>query len=380
MAINALPADDTTLPRNVILQGHALSVLQTLPDNYVQCCITSPPYYGLRDNKTPPMIWDEGQSCDHVWDVWRELHDIREETQHGKTRTTDRHYIDASRRFDGNHQKHLAGQFCVRCNAWRGELGHEPTINLYTQHLVSVFRELRRVLRKDGTLWIVLGDSYAGSGKGYGAKDHGKLGKHANEFLPGPTPLSDSLKPKDLMMVPARVAVALQADGWYLRSDIIWAKSNCTPESVTDRCTSSHEHIFLLAKSRQYYYDNEAIKEPAKDWGKRDRTAFRMGTTDPLLKHHGMTDANFAERGRNKRDVWTISTRSLKEAHFSTFPMDLVETCLKAGSRPGDIILDPFIGSGTTAAVAIQHQRDYIGIEVNPAYFALIEKRMPTSH
>ncbi len=385
MAINALPADDTTLPRNVVLQGHALTVLQTLPDNYVQCVITSPPYYGLRDNKTPPMIWDEDQQCNHVWDVWMENHDVREETQHGKTRTTNRHYIDASRRFDGNHQKHTAGQFCIHCGAWKGELGMEPTPDLYIRHLVTVFREVRRVLCKDGTLWVVIGDSFAGSGKGQGGKDHGKLGKYANEFLPGKTPHINGLKPKDLMMIPARVAIALQEDGWWVRQDVIWNKPNAMPDSVKDRPTSSHEHVFLLTKSAQYYYDADAIREPhttknlayemkkGSKWGHK-----KIQTNKPNVANYTNPEHthSYNPLGRNKRSVWNISTIPYPETHFSVFPVELVETCLKAGSRPGDIALDPFMGSGTTAAVAIQHQRDYIGIEVNPAYFALIEKRI----
>jgi len=185
-----------------------------------------------------------------------------------------------------------------------------------------------------------------------------------------------TIKPKDLIGIPWRVVFALQADGWYLRSDIIWHKPNPMPESVKDRPTKSHEYVFLLAKSSKYFYDADAVREPAKDWGSRDRTKFRGGTADPLLKHHGLTKGDFASRGRNKRSVWTIPTASFKGAHFAVFPKKLVEPMVKAGCPKTGIVLDPFVGSGTTCVVAKLLGRDYVGIDVSEKYCKMAEERI----
>ena len=197
-----------------------------------------------------------------------------------------------------------------------GQFGLEKSPEEYVRRMVEVFREVRRVMRDDGTLWLNLGDSYIGSGCG-GSSEVG------------------GLKPKDLCGIPWRVAFALQADGWYLRSDIIWNKPNPMPESVTDRPTKSHEYIFLLTKSPDYFYDAEAIKEPAKDWGSRDRRGqerFENGVMPGGAPHTGLTDGDFSSRGRNKRSVWTITTKAFSEAHFATFPEDLIEPCILAGT------------------------------------------------
>ena len=167
----------------------------------------------------------------------------------------------------------------------------------------------------------------------------------------------------------------MQKKGWYLRNDIIWHKPNPMPESVTDRCTKAHEYIFLLTKSAKYFYDADGIREPAQDWGIRDRSQLRGGTQDELLKHRGLKDANFAQTGRNKRSVWTITTRPYKEAHFAVFPPELPELCIKAGTSEGDTVLDPFFGSGTTGWVAQRLGRKWIGIELNPDYVKIAEKR-----
>lgn len=303
---------------NRILQGDALTVLRTLPPESVQMCVTSPPYFGLRDYGVDDQI------------------------------------------------------------------GLETSPGAYITRLVEVFREVRRVLREDGTLWVNLGDSYSGSGKGFGGADHGKLGKHAHEFLPRPIP-HYPLASKQLMMIPARVAIALQEDGYYLRSDIIWHKPNCMPEPVEDRPTSAHEHIFLLAKSSHYYYDADAIREPHADKPHTRGTDSIRGRDD-LKKGKGSGLATFADGtirptfhnplGRNKRNVWTVASQPYPESHFATFPQKLIEPCILAGSRPGDIVLDPFMGAGTTALVALQHGRKYLGIELNPEYIALAEKRI----
>lgn len=254
-----------------------------------------------------------------------------------------------------------------------GQLGLEDSPGEYVAKLVAVFREVRRVLKEDGTLWLNLGDSYA-SGPG---GQHGKstwMGGRSVTKHQGRAPVANSLKPKDLVGIPWRVALALQQDGWWLRSDIIWAKPNPMPESVKDRPTSSHEHLFLLAKSKQYHYDHEAIKEPSvsdhpsgNGYERSERLSMNGRGSD-----EGWTPTKL----RNKRDVWTISTKPYPEAHFAVYPEDLCIDPIKAGSGPGDTVLDPFAGAGTTLKVARDLGRDFVGIELNPEYIELINKRL----
>jgi site-specific DNA-methyltransferase (adenine-specific) len=238
-----------------------------------------------------------------------------------------------------------------------GQLGLEETPEEYVKNMVQVFREVRRVLRDDGTLWLNLGDSYATNGvyikswtERHPEKTHlhtknsERYGRDKKGFRGG----EYSIKGKDLVGIPWRVAFALQADGWYLRQDIIWSKPNPMPESITDRCTKAHEYIFLLSKNKKYYYDNEAIKEDAKT----------LPTT------------------RNKRSVWTVTTKPFKGAHFAVFPEKLIEPCVLAGCPANGVVLDPFLGSGTTAMVAKQFNRRYVGIELNPEYLAIAQRRV----
>jgi len=258
-----------------------------------------------------------------------------------------------------------------------GQIGLESTPDEYVASMVAVFREVWRVLRDDGTVWLNLGDSYA-AGK-MGRDDSGDNGRFGGTRLePVQRKAPEGLKPKDLVGIPWRVAFALQADGWYLRQDIIWAKPNPMPESVTDRCTKSHEYIFLLSKSARYYYDNEAIKEPSSNLG---ATNIKFGGTkygesdDP--KHATKSGNEYTDAGtRNKRDVWTVPTRSYKGAHFATFPPDLITPCILAGCPPDGTVLDPFFGAGTTGLVAQRHNRQWIGIELNPEYAKLAEARI----
>lgn len=309
----------------MILCGDALEELKKMDSGIVQTCITSPPYWNLRD-----------------------------------------YGVD-------------------------GQIGLEPTPEEYIVNLVEVFRAVRRVLRDDGTLWLVLGDCYAATGKSGG----GTQGKRWEEYgadTCGPrggkwSPAPPSLKPKDLCMIPARVALALQTDGWWLRSDIIWAKPNSMPESVTDRPTSAHEHIFLLAKGQRYFYDADAIREPhqTNDDLRGDGSSYSWKPTLARANHFTHPNA-----GRNKRNVWTVATKPYPEAHFAVYPPALIEPCVLAGSAEGDTILDLFMGSGTTGEVALKHRRKFIGIELNPEYVKLAEKRLrevevvmfrtPTSH
>lgn len=279
-----------------IIQGDCRAVLRTLPDESVQCIVTSPPYFGLRD------------------------------------------YGDA------------------------GQIGLEQTPEQYVQEIVGVFREARRVLRHDGTLWLNLGDSYAAArggthqpaetlagGEGGRTAEGERVNRGRRDgYNPTRNAAAIGLKHKDLIGIPWRVALALQADGWYLRQDVIWHKPNPMPESVTDRFTKAHEYVFLLSKSERYYFDHEAVQEPATG----------------------------ARGVRNKRSVWTVATKPFPGAHFATFPPELIRPCVLAGSGPGDVVLDPFSGSGTTGEVALLAQRKYLGIEVNPVYVAMATERL----
>jgi DNA modification methylase len=271
------------------------------------------------------------------------------------------------------HQREEFKSVCPRCGAKRidQQLGLEKTPEEYVQKLVAIFREVRRVLRADGTVWLNLSDSYFGSGQGFGDT------KTTNKNHPGsrerkkPKWNDCGLKPKDLVGIPWRVAFALQADGWYLRQDIIWAKPNPMPESVTDRCTKSHEYIFLLTKSARYFYDAEAIKEPTVtyDDNVRDRETTRLNNVPGRRKMKGLTENNF--ESRNKRSVWTVPTSPYREAHFATFSPDLIKPCILAGTKLDDVVLDPFAGSFTTCMVSLELGRQSIGIELNPKYVEL---------
>ena len=252
------------------------------------------------------------------------------------------------------------------------QLGLEATPELYVAKMVEVFREVKRVLKADGTLWLNLGDSYAGSGRGN--NPNGKQGTNkGTSFDPEYSGVVPSgLKHKDLVGIPWRVAFALQADGWYLRQDIIWAKPNPMPESVTDRCTKSHEYLFLLTKNERYFYDADAIAEPletpAHAPGNKKVDASR-NDADQMQKVWGLSGT------RNKRTVWTVATSPYAEAHFATFPPKLIEPCILAGCPSGGLVLDPFAGSGTTIQVAQQLGRQGVGVELNPAYITLADTR-----
>jgi DNA modification methylase len=329
---------------NTIILADVMDGLKSIPDKHVQVCVTSPPYYALRDYGV------------------------------------------------------------------EGQIGLEDSPEEFILKLVSVFSEVKRVLKDDGTLWVNIGDSYAGSGKG--AWDN-KDGGQKEVYIPN----SDSpqtkikkvptgCKPKDLIGIPWMLAFALRADGWYLRQDIIWSKPNPMPESVLDRCTKSHEYIFMLSKSKSYHYDGDAIRTPIKESsisrlsqnienqsgsdrvpGKKNGNMKAVGKLDKQRghprKHAGFNDRwdsmstqEQSANGANKRSVWTVATMPYKEAHFATFPEKLIVDCIKAGCLEGGIVLDPFIGAGTTALVSRKLFRNYIGIEINPLYKQIADDRI----
>jgi len=320
--------------KEMILHGNVNDKLQEIESESIQCCVTSPPYWGLRDYGT--AAWEDGdENCSHK----------RESKKSEKTITGHKNFEEMNGVGDAIYKTE-----CKKCGAKRvdKQLGLEETPEEFVANLVKVFSEVKRVLKSSGTVWLNLGDSYY------------------NKSLAG---------------IPFKVAFALQSDGWYLRQDIIWHKPNPMPESVTDRCTKAHEYIFLLTKSSKYYYDADAIREPFAEssTGRLNQNIDKqVGTTraNGGKKSNGNLKAvGDIEKGRNKRSVWTITTKPYKEAHFATFPPELPELCIKAGSKEGDTVLDPFFGSGTTGWVAQRLGRKWIGIELNPEYIKIAEKR-----
>lgn len=306
---------------NKIYQGHCLDVLKTLTEQSVNTVITSPPYWGLRD------------------------YGVKE------------------------------------------QIGLEETPEKYIENMVQVFQEIKRILKDDGTVWLNLGDCYWANRSKNGLEYIGNKGKSKDYMLRAGGSSHEYLKPKDLIGLPWRVAFALQEDGWYLRQDIVWSKPNPMPESVKDRPTKSHEYIFLLSKSQNYYYDHESIKEPAI-YGTQDVRGSRGALGQPQKqrredKARGSFDGKYGKEAfrairetRNKRSVWTVTTKPFKEAHFATFPEDLIEPCVLAGSPINGVVLDPFFGSGTTGLVSLKHGRNFVGVELNPEYIKIAEKRL----
>ena len=345
-----------------IKQGDCLDVLKTLPSESVNCCITSPPYWGLRDYGTGE--WMGGDSaCSHK----------RDSKQSELTQT-------GHRNLEGAVGDGIYKDKCKRCGAERKDrqIGLELTPESYVQKMVDVFREVKRVLRNDGTLWLNLGDSYSGSGKGPAGNlggDERHLEEKHTKIIP------EGLKQKDLVGIPWRVAFALQADGWYLRQDIIWHKPNPMPESVTDRCTKAHEYIFLMSKNPNYYLDNKAIQEPCTTQEGRPSAIVRDRVYGYNSKQAALGRARGGEETpepatRNKRSVWSVTVKPYKEAHFATFPKELIEPCVLAGCPKDGTILDPFGGSGTTAEIAIENGRNALLIELNPEYIELAKTRI----
>ena len=351
---------------NKIHQGDCMELLKQIDDNSIDCCITSPPYWGLRDYGT--ATWEGGDLyCDHKPD---------------KTSPTST--------LEGGKKTQGAAKFfkdtCGKCGATRkdDQIGLEETPAEYVAKMVAVFREVKRVLKPEGTLWLNLGDSYASDMKAGGRNDTAKMYGEMSQQLANHVNVKTkhNCKPKDLVGIPWLVAFALRADGWYLRQDIIWAKPNPMPESVTDRCTKSHEYIFLLSKSQQYWYDADAIAEPGSGtvYDRTRRKSGRLDGTRYLVDGKGQERAGnmfgIGSEYRNKRSVWTVTTKPFAEAHFATFPEDLIEPCVLAGCPENGIVLDPFMGAGTTAVVAVKNGRQYVGFELNPEYIKIAERRI----
>lgn len=365
-----------------IFNEDARKIADMLEPESVQCVVTSPPYWGLRDYGLEPSVWGGDPGCEHEWVSERVYSDkiTRKASSERWTRadgtTANADALKAARWKEDTR--------CSKCGAWRGCLGLETSPEQFVANIVEVFRAVWKVLRPDGTLWLNLGDSYNGSGGAGGDYNSGGL-KEGQPRYPGRRVAG--LKPKDLCMIPARVALALQADGWYLRSAIVWAKGmsfcpdyagSVMPESVRDRPTSAYEMVYLLTKSERYFYDADAVAEPSLTQDpRRPYTSQGAKQLDGRTVWHSGELRNGTDFSkRNLRNVWAINLKPYPEAHFATFPEKLVEPCILAGSKPGDVVLDPFAGSGTTLAVAERLQRDAIGFELNPEYIKLIEKRL----
>lgn len=360
--------------KSTILVGNVLDRLAELPDGSVRTCVTSPPYWGLRDYGTAE--WEGGDTnCDHLGKPMATRANINKNCGTGND-------------VKNSEYREFYRETCGKCGATRKDqqLGLEETPEAYVENMVKVFREVWRVLADDGTLWLNLGDSYASQGgsqiDGTKQTKGSQVGAWNGEARKPPV----GLKPKDLVGIPWRVAFALQADGWYLRQDIIWAKPNVMPESVRDRCTKSHEYVFLLSKKPKYYYDHEAIKEPvsevslnrAKYGLKTKRESAKAGPDGIDVEQMG--DRFVSATGRNKRDVWFIATARFKGAHFAVMPEALVEPCVLAGSQEGDTVLDPFTGSGTVAVVANRYNRNFVGTELNVEYAEIARQRITNAN
>lgn len=355
-----------------------------LSDKSVNCVVTSPPYWGLRDYGLPPSVWGGNPNHEHQWGSEITISN-RPQRDHGNDPNGFGDTRGSEPARAGIVLTASQGSFCD-CGAWRGCLGLEPTPELYIQHLVEIFRDVRRVLRDDGTLWLNLGDSYCGTATGSNLQRSCTLeGGRATQIVAfnRPDKIAPGLKTKDLVGIPWLAAFALRADGWYLRSDIVWSKSNPMPESVTDRPTKAHEYVFLLSKNERYYFDSKAVKEPVMSV-KGNAKSFRGGGSyvggnsfhnhQPIDRDtHG--NESSADGLRNIRSVWNIATQPYRGAHFATFPEKLVEPCVKAGCPVTGLILDPFGGSGTVGVVAGRLGRSAVILDMNPNYLELAKQR-----
>ena len=402
-----------------VLRGDALATLRALPAGIADCCVTSPPYWGLRRYGTKPQVWDSEWKCEHAWAAPR----VVTKGGIGQNRGLRNPPDSAVRRArDVEAQRLDQGRVCRRCGAWRGELGLEPTPERYVSHLVQVFREVRRVLKPGSTLWLVLGDTYYAAGGACESPGGGVHEGHPRGHPPSRLPNAAGLKPKDLVGIPWRVAFALQADGWWLRSACVWAKTNGLPSSVRDRFACKHEHVFLLANAARYHFDLDAIREPfapgtyrrveqenvlrqpggpkqrefwrAVPAGRRQerspreivksvarslaraKTAAGDGGPGARLPPEPGEPRAFHPLGKNPGDVWVLPTAPSRLPHFATFPPALVRRCILAGCPPGGLVLDPFVGVGTTLLVAQQLGRSGLGIDLHPRYVAIARKRL----
>ena len=399
---------------NEIIQGDALQKLRELPEKSINMCMTSPPYWALRDYGTDvETIWENDKfqkdwRCEHKFESYKQK-------QHSG-RGDSQGYMDYGLRDNVPDKIIEIGGFCIKCNAWKGQLGLEPTFDLYIKHLCDIFDEVKRVLRKDGTCWVNIGDTYYGnssysnSGRaGFSGKDgnndewkrqfgNGKclycgklcktqfcdrtcLNKMGNDFRSQ----NRQMPSKSLVMIPFRFAIEMVNRGWILRNTIIWHKPNAMPSSVKDRFSVDFEYLFFFSKSKKYYFETQYEKSLT---GKSEPFNYRVrdvkrgyiksgqykASKKEVEQYHGGNIIYFDKR--NKRTVWTINPKPFKEAHFAVYPEELCETPIKAGCSVGGIVLDPFFGAGTTGLVALKQNKKFIGIELNKKYIEIAKKRL----
>ena len=364
---------------NKIYLGNTLDVLKTFPDESINCCVTSPPYWALRDYGTDGVIWDGDPECKHEWE---EIDVLRKATPGDKPSANSKVAIH---RTNNENRPGKPTNFCNKCGAWKGQLGLEPDFNLYIKHLCDIFDEVKRVLRKDGTCWVNLGDTYGGN------NSRGSNGGRAG-FGNEREGIFSRFESKNLCNIPARFSIEMQNRGWILRNKIIWYKPKCMPSSVTDRFTVDFEEIFFFVKNKKYWFEQQTeemseatIKrvfandnlEKRKDFGKVSQQAIsneKAKEWNEKIRKEIENGGN--PKGRNKRTVWKISTTGYSGAHFAVFPEKLVETPIKAGCPKDGIVLDPFMGSGTVALKALKENINFIGIEINPDYIDMAYNRI----
>ena len=350
-----------------LYNGHVLDTLKQLPSDTVSCCVTSPPYWALRDYGTDGVVWDGDADCEHEWGISK-IH--KTNLQAGNPE------------FQRPWRKNASGvsltNFCNKCGAWKGQLGLEPDFNLYIKHLCDIFDEVKRVLRKDGTCWVNLGDTYGGN------NSRGSNGGRAG-FGNEREGIFSRFESKNLCNIPSRFSIEMQNRGWILRNKIIWHKPNCMPSSVTDRFTVDFEEIFFFVKNKKYWFEQQF--EPWQDNNPNDinrainghkkyNGKFKDEDKKGSFAFSESKVAGDPRKGRNKRTVWKIPTQPFPDAHFAVFPEKLVETPIKAGCPKDGIVLDPFMGSGTVALKALKENRRFVGIEINPKYIDMANERI----
>jgi site-specific DNA-methyltransferase (cytosine-N4-specific) len=371
-----------------IIQGHVLEALKQIPDNSIDCIITSPPYWGLRKYPdSADVIWDGDPNCEHEWETY-----IRK-GQGGGTKSEKVRIkgVECFQAFPPSQQA-----FCKKCGAWYGQLGLEPTLEMYIEHLLQITKELKRVLKPTGIMFWNHGSSYAGPmGKHKGWSYVSNLGSKKDGTainFEGKTNLPAKCETLQNFRLALRM---IDEQGWILRNVIIWYKPNHLPESVKDRFTKSYEPVFMFVKSKKYFFNLDAVREPAKTLEKYSFN-IRVGEAKKgYFEKFGVRDSEeeiekydnqgrliekydeswIAILGKNPGDVWVINTEPFPEPHFATFPTALVKRCIKAGCPEGGVVLDPFVGSGTTIKVAIEERRNVIGIEIVPEYVKMAERR-----
>lgn len=364
---------------NKILQGDSLTVLKTLPSESVDCIITSPPYWALRDYKTEGIIWD-AEDCEHEHD-FQIVETKRPNVSGGSNpKLLSRKGKENFQEYVDYHDRKTISNICQKCNAWKGQLGQEPTIDLYINHLIQIFDQCKRVLKKTGTCWVVLGDTYSnnssfreGRGRAGFNKESTRILKHAAK---------GQINEKSLCLIPERFALKMIENKWILRSKIIWFKPNCMPSSAKDRFTVDYENVYFFTKSQKYYFKTQYEPSLNPDDDIRRINAQRQQLYDVKYTNERGYDRKIEKewipngKGRIKRCVWKINTKPFPGSHFAVMPEQLVKQCLNAGCPVGGVTLDPFMGSGTVGLVALKNAINFVGIELNPEYITMAEKRL----